>query len=294
MIFNRIPIDFVAGSHGHFLENVLNKYFNIAEVEGSAFTSLGTSHYTSENYVKNRLFWANHWSELFKSELANVSKIISIRFDQDDLLLLSSVSLLRAGDLGIDNTNLEINTVSQLNNRYYQDTLELIYKSYPFLNRNDQHIPRYVLREFYKFGFKDPESNGYWHKLKDLKYTDPSQVFYFDFKDFYNIDLLVNRIKKLETFVDRTFDFSTDFYQQHQKFLSFVPYVSQKEICDDIVLHVQQEKNIPIPTLTLFQESYVNAQLENIYKKEMPFHQDEYFKSTKEVLQHLSFLKTSF
>jgi hypothetical protein len=235
------------------------------------------------------LFWANHWSELLKSELTNVSKIISIRFDHDDLLLLSSVSLLRAGDLGINNDNLEINTVGQLSNQYYQDTLELIYNSYPFLNRADQNIPRYVLREFYKFGFKDPESNGYWRKLKDLKYSDQCQVFYFDFKDFYNIDLLVNRIEKLQTFVNRKFDFSTDFYQQHQKFLSFVPYIAQKEMCDNIVLHTQQEKNIPIPVLTLFQESYINAQLENIFKIEMPFHQDKYFESTKEVLRYINF-----
>jgi hypothetical protein len=288
MISDQIPIDFVAGSHGHFLETVLNKYFNIVDVDGGAFTSIGTSHLVSEHYVKNRLFWAHHWSERFKSKLNHVSRLISIRFDQDDLLLLSSISLLRAADLSIDNNTLEINTVDQLNNQFYQDTLELIYNSYPFLNRNDQHIPRHVLREFYKFGFRDSESNGYWCKLKQLTYTDQCQVFYFDFKDFYNIDLFVTRIKKLEIFLNLTFDFSTDFYQQHQKFLSFIPYASQKEMCDNIVSHVQQEKNIPIPDLTLFQESYINAQLENIFKKEMPFHQDKYFKSTKEISQYIN------
>lgn len=288
MLTDQIPIDFVAGTHGHFLEITLNKYFDIACVHGETFTSLGTSHVVSNHYVNTRLFRAEHWSEKFKSQLTNVSQLISIRFDQDDLLLLSSVSLLRAGDFGIDNTSLEINTVQQFSNQYYQPTLELMYESYPFLNRSDPHIPRHVLREFYKFGFKNPESNGYWKKLQQLTYSDQCQVFYFDFKDFYDQDRLIDRIKQLEIFLDRKFTFSEDFYQHHEKFLSFVPYIEHKALCDNMVLHVQQEKNIPIPNLTLFQESYINAELENIFGKEMPFHQDKYFGSTKEITQYLA------
>lgn len=288
MLSNKIPIDFVAGSHGHYLETTLNKYFNITSVVGSAFTSIGTSHRTSTDYINQRLFYAEHWSERYKSELDNASQLISIRFEQDDLLLLSSVSLLRAADLNINNDELEINTVNKLNNLFYQDTLELIYKSYPFLNRSENNIPRYVLREFYKFGFRDPELNGYWLKQKELTYRSDCNVFYVEFKDFYNIDLLVKRIKDLELFLGKTFDFSSDFYQQHQKFVSFVPYINHKEICDCIVKCIQEGKDIPIPKLTLFQESYINGRLEKIFNREMPFHQDIYFTSTKDVLYYIT------
>lgn len=286
MLVNKIPIDFVAGSHGHFLETTLNKYFKIADVNGGAFTSAGTSHRLTNDYVNQRLFYAEHWSERYKSALDNVSQLISIKFDQDDLLLLSSVSLLRAADLNINNDDLEFNTVNKLNNVFYQDTLELLYQSYPFLDRNNPDIPRYVLREFYKFGFRNTEINGYWLKQKDLVYH--CKAFYFNFKDFYNIELFVARIKELELFLDRAFDFSTDFYQQYQKFISFIPYIGHKAMCDDIVLCVQQGKDITIPKLTLFQESYINGQLENIFNKEMPFHQDSYFTSTKDVLYYIN------
>ena len=288
MLNNNIPIDFVAGSHGHFLETTLNKYFNIAKVDGGAFTSTGTSHRLSNNYLKERLFYAEHWSERYKSELQNVFQLISIRFDLDDLLLLSSVSLLRAADLNIDNDELELDTVNKLGNVYYSNTLELIYNSYPFLIRRDKDIPRYVLREFYKFGFREPEKNGYWLKLKKLVYHPKCNVFYFNFKDFYNINLFVARIKELELFLEKTFDFGSDFYCQYQKFVSFIPYVTHKQTCDEVVLCVQQGDNIEIPKLTLFQESYINGRLENIFNKEMPFHQNNYFTSTEDVLYYIN------
>ena len=287
MLSNQIPIDFVAGSHGHFLETVLNKYFGIAEVTGGAFTATGTSHQVSSKYIKKRLFWADHWSELHKNKLDNGSKIISIRFDQDDLLLLSSVSLLRAGDLGINNDDLENCTVDKLNNEYYRGVLELLYVSYPFLNQKDNNIPRYVLREFFKFGFRDTQINGYWIKQQELVYPKHCDVFYFDFKDFYNIDRLVFRIKQLELFLNLTFDFSPEFFDHYFQFIKFIPYTTHKSICDNIVSCVQQAEDVLIPKLTLFQESYVNACLENIYHKEMPFHQDNYFTSTKDMLYYI-------
>ncbi len=288
MLSNRIPIDFVAGSHGHFLENTLNKYFGIVTNTIDCFTPIGTSHQKTSDYLSRRLFYADHWSERHKDQLTDISPVISIRFELDDLLLLSSVSLLRAADQGIDNDDLEINTVDKLNNIFYKDTLELIFQSYPFLNRNNNNIPRYVLREFYKFGFRDPSQNGYWKKLTELTYSNQCRVFYFNLKDFYNIDLYVARIKELEIFLDRRFEFSEEFYQQYQKFISFIPYINHKSQCDNIVSSVQQEIEINIPKLTLLQESYINGRLENIFKKEMPFYQDRYFTSTKDVLYYIS------
>lgn len=287
MLSNKIPIDFVPGSHGHFLEVVLNTYFNITNLKERQFTSIGTSHVTTNDYINNRIFHADHWNERKKSTLDTFLHIISIKYSQEDLLLLSSVSLLRAADQGIDNDTLEINTVGKLNNAFYKNTLELIYQSYPFLDRTNNDIPRYVLREFYKFGFKDPEVNGYWLEQKKLQYTKQAKVFYFNFSDFYDINLFVSRLKELELFLNKEFDFSAEFYQQHQKFISFIPYVNHKVVCDEIIASIQRSRDIPIPKLTLFQESYINGNLENIFNKEMPFCQNNYFTSTKDVLYYI-------
>lgn len=285
-----IAIDFVAGTHGHFLETILNKFFNITPNIPDTFTTTGTSHQKTDEYQKNKLFNAKHWFELYPDQLKNYNKVISIRFTQDDLLLVSSVSLLRAGDFNINDDELEIDTVNKLNNQFYQSTLEQIYAAYPFLDRLQTSIPRYVLREFFKFGFKDPGINGYWLKKQSMVYPRQCNVCYFDFSSFYNIDNFVLGINAIEKFVEKKFNFSPDFYQQHRKFLSFIPYQFHKQQCDYIIDCIKDNVEIDIPKLTLFQESYINGCLENIYHKEMPFHQEKYFTSTKDMLYYIDAL----
>jgi hypothetical protein len=211
-----------------------------------------------------------------------------VRFSQDDLLLLSSVSLLRAGDMNIDNDSLEIDTQCKLNNEFYKDTLNLIYQSYPFLDTESPSIERYILREFFKFGFRDPDCNGYWIKQQQMTYLTDSQVFYVDFDSFYQIDKLENMIRQLEVFVGKRFDFSQEFYQEHQRFLSFIPYIDHRNTCDWIVQAVLTGQDIVVPQLTLFQESYINGTLERLFQREMPFHQPDYFTSTKDMLYYIN------
>jgi hypothetical protein len=283
-----IAIDFIAGTHGHFLETVLNKFFNITPDLSDTLTAMGTSHNKNTEYQKNKLFQAEHWFELYADQIPNFKKVISIRFSPADLLLVSSVSLLRAADLNINNDNLDVDTVNKLNNRFYQSTLEQIYTAYPFLDRTQGSIPRYVLREFFKFGFKDPAVNGYWLKQQLMIYPEHCDVYWFDFSSFYNIDKFVQHIKNVADFVGREFDFSPEFYQHHANFLSFISCKDHKQHSDHIVECVRTNTEVDIPKLTIFQESYINGCLENIYRKEMPFHQDRYFTSTKDVLNYIN------
>jgi len=286
---NKILIDFVAGAHGHFLEVLLNKFFHTAVVDFSPFTTLGTSHVATDEYNKSKVFHARHWFERYPEELKTANKIISINFSQDQLLLFSSLSLLRAKDQQIANNDLEHDTYNKLNNKFYRDTLDQILLSYPFLTANETNsdIPRYVLREFYKFGFKDPEINGYWVKQQRMQYPETADVFYFNLGCFYNQTLLVDRLKQLEAFVGKKFDFSDEFYHMHQQFLNRVQYLTCQDQCNQIITAITNGQDCEIPSLTLFQESYINAELEHVYKKEMPFYQPEYFTNTKDVLHYI-------
>ena len=285
---NNIPIDFVAGSHGHFLEVILNTFFGITK-KFNPFTSTGTSHVANDNYLKNRLFQAKHWTELYPAQIQNIPILISICFAQDDLLLFLSASLLRSGDFNLDNNKLEDDTYNKLNTKFYKNTLDLILKSYPFLdiNKKNSSIPRNVLREFFKFGFSNPSINGYWLKQQEMQYSHNTKVFYFEFSNFYNIDKFVAAIKELELFIGMKFDFCNDFFNLHSQFLSNIAYTMHKEQCDQIVQAVINHEDLVFTNLTLLQESYINGQLENHYKKEMPFHNLNYFTSTKDVLQYI-------
>jgi hypothetical protein len=280
-----IPIDFVAGSHGNFLEIVLNKFFGVVEHAADPFNHLGSSHIKSQQYLESRLFVARHWFELEPEVLKHAEQIISIQFDMDELLLLSSISLLRAGDIGIDNDQLEVDTYQKLSNQHYYYVLQEILVAYPFLNAESGSIPRNVLREFFKFGFKDPSINGYWKRQQCMQYINP--VFVFPFKAFYNQELLLSTLGSLEKFLNKPFNFCQDLLDLHEKFLSKIPYCDHKAVCDRIVIAVNSGIDCPIPALTLLQESYINAQLENIHNKEMPFHPIDYFTSTKDMLYYI-------
>jgi hypothetical protein len=228
---------------------------------------------------------AQHWFEDPSDRLSQFNRAISIQFDQDDLLLVSSVSLLRAGDQGLDNNQLEINTYSKLSNDFYQEMLVEILNAYPNVDTGSGSIPRNILREFFKFGFSNPNINGYWKKQQQMHYTMP--VFIFKFKAFYNYNLFVDTLKKLQNFIEIPFKFDSNLEMLHKKFLTLIPYIGHKVQCDNIISAIQRGQPQRIPSLTLFQESYINGQLENIYKKEMPFHNLTYFTSTKDVLQYL-------
>lgn len=283
---NKIPIDFVAGSHGNYLETVCNTGFGITKKE-SNFTKSGGSHNKSAEYQKNKLFDARHWYELYSQELLTYPVVVSIQFKQEDLLLLSSISFLRAGEANIDNNYLETNTVTKLSNPYYSDVLDSIKQAYPLVDFSKDHIPRNVLREYFKFGFRDPDTNGYWRKQQQMVYQPGHTVVNFGFASFYNVDQFVSDLKSMALALKFNFDFTDEFYQTHEKFLSMNPYIGHKQQCDAIVAAIKDRAHIDIPPLSLFQESYINACLENIYGVEMPFHQDKYFSSTKDVLYYI-------
>jgi hypothetical protein len=112
-------------------------------------------------------------------------------------------------------------------------------------------------------------------------------VFIFKFKAFYDYNLFVDTLKELQDFIGIPFKFNSDLEILHKKFLTLIPYVNHQAQCDNIISAIQQGQKQIIPSLTMLQESYINGQLENIYKKEMPFHDLNYFTSTKDVLQYL-------
>jgi hypothetical protein len=138
-----ICIDFQGGAHGNFLEVVCNKLAGIKTNSDLPFNHLGAAH--KKKYVTDNIFIADHYSFLPKPYPANTKKVISIQIVADDLLALSQVSLLRAGDYAIDNDQLEINTYNKLNNTSYKKVLDNIIENF-FTNQ---------IRESYN-AVKDP------------------------------------------------------------------------------------------------------------------------------------------
>jgi len=112
-----IQIDFQGGAHGNYLEFVCNTMCGVTE--GIPFNSAGASHL--KKYTSRKVFYADHYSYQGK-DLGE--KVVSIQITKNDLLPLLQISLLRAGDYGYDNNNLEVDTYNKLNNSDYRWALD--------------------------------------------------------------------------------------------------------------------------------------------------------------------------
>ena len=120
-----IAIDFQGGAHGNFLEFVCNMIAGVTTNE-SPFNERGAAH--NKKYFSNKVFVANHYS--FKPLPIITDKVIAVKIVDDDLLPLSQISLLRAGDYGYDNNVLEIDTFNKLNNENYRWVLDTLVQSF--------------------------------------------------------------------------------------------------------------------------------------------------------------------
>jgi hypothetical protein len=96
------------------------------ETVGNPFNTAGASH--SKRYLLPRVFYAWHYS--FDPVPLKYNRVIAVKIELDDLLPLSQISLLRAGDYGYDNNKLEIDTYNKLNNKHYQWVLDNILNSF--------------------------------------------------------------------------------------------------------------------------------------------------------------------
>lgn len=281
-----ISIDFVAGTHGNFLEFVCNKFIAKQELEFLPFNYLGASHVKSDQYKSNRIFLADHYSEL---KIIPSKKLIRISYKHDDLLSLMSGCFYRAGDANLEEDLLEVNTFNKLKNiKFFSYLIESINSAYPEnkISADNPDCPRFVLREFFKFGFKDPLINGFSEKLKKLTYPNDYNVVDFYYDEFYNKKLFIKKLALVAQWYGTTLRTDEldlvwqEFYnRQFQKNLKYQ--------CDVIIDQVLALDNQPIPKLSMLQESYINGNLEKRFSREMPFMQIDYFTTTGEIINHL-------
>lgn len=279
-----VSIDFVPGSHGQFLEYVCNKFIAKHSIDYLPFNKLGASHVNQRN--KNFNFIANHYS---LNNLVKEKKVIKITFNGDDLLLLSSGCFLRAGDSGINVNNLEINTFNKLKNGFFYNLVDQInnaYKDQVTLTAESPNCPRYILREFFKFGFKDSQLHGLIIDLQKFNYTRDTDVFEFKFEYFYNTDLFLEHIDKLAAWYGTTIELG-ELKELHEDFLSRQIFKDDKKQCDYLLDCVSTGRFEKIENISMLQESYINAKLENLFQIEMPFSQENYFKSTQEIVKYI-------
>lgn len=171
-------LDFYSGSHGHFLEYVINTWLFKGPRVPNIFNSLGASHRIRNDhlYMQHRLVEADHYSE-FEKNISDPTKIVRITISEDWANWVYQINVLaRAGDIPLE-------------------------KKIALTPESVRNIPKDFRREWYsKFNFVD---NGYncpttwrWPNIPSFEFAMESL---FDLADFYN------ELYRLSNFLEITF-----------------------------------------------------------------------------------------
>jgi hypothetical protein len=139
-------IDFFGGTHGTFLELMLNLFVYQIEFDQtqSFFNENGACHLKDRNSTYYPVIKQNHYS--FNNQKFNPNdRVIEIHCSSSDMLAAITNSFLRAGDKVFDLYNLQVDTINNL---------RLIPKAQIFLNNllhqhgAQEHYSKIVIRNY--------------------------------------------------------------------------------------------------------------------------------------------------
>lgn len=187
-----IALDFFSGSHGHFLEYVVNTWIFKGPRVSNIFTDLGTCHMIRKDtaYTQDKRVHAGHYTE-FSKETSNPTKVIRIQIDDTWVNWIYQINVMaRAGDIPLE-------------------------KKLTSINADIKSSPNKLRNQWYaKFNSQD---HGYtlpttW-RWPSVPAFDFAMQSLFDPLDFYN------KLYTLSEFLEMTFVPDPELYDLIQKFL---------------------------------------------------------------------------
>lgn len=276
----KVEIDFFGGTHGHFLEYCINSMADDRNKNINPFTKHGGSH----NFFYKTVAVADHYTFLKKQHLLKTGGVISIRAKKEDCLLISMLCMARGGDHGLDLKNLEKNLYNSIKNTPF-DITENLKNSYNIDISKSNSISRGILREYFKFSFKDYNSNYMLTEIEKQKYNNSIKVYDLYFRDVYCYDKLLRHLININDMFNLNAIPTLDI-KIWQEFMDKNKFIELENDTYCILTAINKKQHRKI-NFNLIQESWLNAQLENLYGKEMPLKQERYFSSTKEIIEYL-------
>lgn len=185
-----IKILFYGGTHGNFLEFVLNKLYYGDKIERSnPFTTGGTSHLqrSDPNYQKYRFFKC-HQVNVSEELMPNVPSI-KIDFEESDDITVLQLHLKRAEDYNIDPDTLTENTYHKLSGKFGCDGPEGNgpNKMISYINQYSDISPYYNIKDS---NWPDIQSIDDFYNLPQVIRDECRDIF--GFEPFYLCDKYPN------------------------------------------------------------------------------------------------------
>jgi hypothetical protein len=173
-------LDFYSGSHGHFLEYLINVYIFQCPRVDNIFTSMGTSHgiFKDTGYMDSRIIVAGHYSE-FNLQTTDPTSVVQIQISSEYGKAIYQINVdCRAGDIPTEKKKQNLPTNIQLT---------------PHLLQNDY----FSKLKFPEYGYKIP---GNW------RWSNPVCIYEFPMESLFDLTALYSEMSKLSNFLNHSWN----------------------------------------------------------------------------------------
>jgi hypothetical protein len=258
-----ILLDFHSGSHGHFLEYVVNTYIFSGHRVDNLITDLGTCHNAVKNtdYQHTRRIRCGHYSE-FGLATPKFSQVVTISVGGQFANICYQINVeCRAGDIPQEKKKQTIpesirNSAGQLRNNYYSKFLD------PSL------------------GYPAPNNLQQQWKSKNIPVFDVPMHALYSLTDFYSV------LHNLANFLNHTFNPDPSLAQLWQNFILKNHGVQAYEKAKNLVKHALSNEFV------VFEASIIEQALINYYLSQCIgmhdgplFDSDKYPTTTQQIWQ---------
>lgn len=276
-----IEIDFHPGLHGNFLNYSINALDPTVRIN-NPFTENGTSHIPFKRVI------SKCWHYTFYDIPLESKDIISITAEEDDTLLVNSLFYSRVGDYGFNLKDLNINFYSTHKKVPGSELyFALLKKCYNVDVKKTDSVSRGILREFFKFSFLDYSTHPHYSIIQKQKQAHSESVLEINFKKLYTFETYIETLTQIIQYFNLEYSVDLEYYQPlWLSFIKKIDAIRWNIDAHNVFESIQKMEHRPID-FNLLQESWLNARLEIVYNKEMPFKQEQYFTNTEEIIKYL-------
>jgi len=241
----RIALDFAPGSHGHFLELVLNKYvYGVPFESDKIFQSSGAVHAININqdYQSQKIVHRGHFSSFKYSYPAGTQKVVFIDHDPElDFVLLTNI-FYRCHRDSINVDDFDVDAITATHKRFLiTGNTDLDFRNNWFAKLNERHFDHASMR---------PDTQ--------------LPVYNFDYKSFFDLNNFCMEIQKTAHFLQETFKFDYTLAELWQEFINLNQGWVLREQAHSILQSTLSKHEVSIPNDWKL-HAYLNFRLSQMF-----------------------------
>lgn len=264
-----IALDFFPGSHGYFLEYVINRWIYRVPFEmDDPFQSSGSSHRISQDktYQNSKQVTAMHFSVFGKNYPINTNKVIRIKHcSKLDYVVLTNV-FYRTHPVASNSIDYPTEQIQ----KFHYDNISVVGMVTDQKLRNDWY---------------DKLFNG--NIFGANSYTTPKLPYFdFDIQAFFNFSNFLSELQQVANFLDYTFSYDIKLWYVWEKFMALNQGWNAYKHADTILNSIYSNQAMDIDRDWKL-HAWINTQMSKNFKiyDGVLFENLEYPTNTQEIYQ---------